>query len=65
MIRMLVVAGAAYLIVGMVPAAAYTCTEWCSTYHCNGRQTVRERVCMNRCVASCRLLLLKRKSGAS
>lgn len=65
MMRMLVIVGAVYLVMGAFPAAAYTCTEWCSIHHCNGRQAAPERVCMNRCVASCRLLLSKRKANAS
>jgi len=65
MIRTLLIASAVNLVIGVFPAAAYTCTEWCSIYHCNGRQAVRERVCMNRCVASCRLLHSKRNEHAS
>ena len=56
------------LVAEAFPASAYTCTEWCHINRCNrGEQTgsVPVRVCMNRCVASCRLLLSKRKSNAS
>ncbi len=65
MIRALLMAGAVNLVAGVFPAAALACTQRCSKYHCNASQTVRERVCMNRCVASCRLLLSKRKAHVS
>jgi len=67
--RVLFLLAVAIVLVGQsLPASAYTCTEWCHINRCDrGVQTgsVPVRVCMNRCVASCRLLLSKRKSNAS
>ena len=68
MIRVLLMAVAIGSAFEVLPASAYTCTEWCHIRHCNGGvQTGRVpvRVCMNRCVASCRLLISKRKSNAT
>jgi hypothetical protein len=68
MMRVLLMAVAFCLVGEVSPASAYTCTEWCNIHRCNGgvqTGSVPVRVCMNRCVASCRLLISKRKSNAS
>jgi hypothetical protein len=68
MVRVLLLAVVICLVGEAPPASAYTCTEWCNIHRCNGgvqTGSVPVRVCMNRCVASCRLLLSKRKSNAS
>jgi hypothetical protein len=55
---------AASLAAGILPASAYSCAEWCSTYHCRNAEPGPQRVCMNRCIASCRAIVAKRKARA-
>jgi hypothetical protein len=52
----------ASLAAGILPASAYSCAEWCSTYHCRRTELGPQRVCMNRCIAACRLIVSKRRS---
>lgn len=54
------------LVSETLPASAYSCAEWCRAYHCNGQmQAGPARVCMNRCVAACRIIVSKRRRNAS
>lgn len=62
MMRVLMITVAASLAAGIVPAAAYSCAEWCNTYHCRMTEPGPHRVCMNRCMASCRAIVSKRRS---
>jgi hypothetical protein len=64
MVRIFLITAAATLSAGILPASAYTCAEWCSTYHCRMTEPARHRVCMNRCVASCRAVVTKRRARA-
>ena len=59
MARILLATIAASLWAGTLPASAYSCAGWCSTYHCRMVEARRERVCMNRCVAACRMIVSK------
>jgi hypothetical protein len=62
MMRVCLMTVAASLVAGILPASAYTCAEWCSTYHCRMTEAAPHRVCMNRCTASCRAIARKRRS---
>jgi hypothetical protein len=62
MIRVFLITVAAGLTAGILPASAYSCSEWCSTHHCRKAQLGPQRVCMNRCMAACRMIVSKRKS---
>jgi hypothetical protein len=62
MIRVFLITVAAGLAGGILPASAYSCAEWCSTYHCRKADPGPQRVCMNRCIAACRLIVSKRRS---
>jgi hypothetical protein len=61
MMRVCLITVAISLAAGILPASAYTCTEWCSTYHCKKAEVGPQRVCMNRCTASCRAIVAKRR----
>jgi hypothetical protein len=60
MMRLFLLIMAAALTAGTVPASALTCAHWCSTYHCRMTEAAQHRVCMNRCIASCRAIVKKR-----
>jgi hypothetical protein len=60
MIRVFLIAISASLAAGIFPASAfpasvYSCPKWCSTYRCRKIEPGPQRVCMNRCMAACRL----------
>ncbi len=65
MMRVFLITVAAGLAAGMLPASAYTCEQWCSTYHCRMTEAGPHRVCMNRCVASCQVIVTKRRARAA
>jgi len=54
---------AAGLAAGILPASAYSCAEWCSTYHCRKIEPGPQRVCMNRCIAARRMIVSKRTAS--
>lgn len=62
MMRVFLIVVAASLAAGTLPASAYSCPQWCSTYHCQNSEPRAERVCMNRCTAACRMIVKKRRS---
>lgn len=67
MICVFLVAVAASLAAGILPASAFpastsSCPEWCNTYRCKKAEPGPQRVCMNRCMAACRLGVSKRRS---
>jgi hypothetical protein len=62
MMRVFLLTVAVSLAAGILPAAAYSCAEWCSTYHCRKAEVGPQRVCMNRCTAACRAIVTKRRS---
>lgn len=61
MFRLFLISVVAGLAAGIIPASAYSCPEWCSTYHCRKTELGPQRICMNRCVAACRLIVSKRR----
>lgn len=58
----LIAAAAASLAAGTLPASAYSCAQWCSTYHCRNSELRAQSVCMNRCTAACRMIVKKRRA---
>jgi hypothetical protein len=44
------------------PASTSSCPKWCSTYRCKKAEPGPQRVCMNRCMAACRLGVPKRRA---
>lgn len=64
MMRVFLITVAASLAAGILPASAYSCAEWCSTYHCTKPEPGAQRVCMNRCTAACRMIISKRRERA-
>lgn len=62
MIRVFLIAVVASLTAGILPASALTCAQWCRTNHCRVTEVTSHRVCMNRCIASCRAIVRKRSA---
>lgn len=64
MMRVFLVAVAASLAAQTLPASAYSCSEWCSAHRCRMTEPGPHRVCMNRCIAACRMIVTKRRARA-
>jgi hypothetical protein len=67
MTRVFLIAVAATLAAGVLPASAFPastslCPEWCSAHRCKKAEPGPQRVCMNRCMAACRLGVPKRRA---
>jgi len=62
MMRVFLITVAVSLAAGIGPASALSCAQWCSKYHCRNAEAGPQRVCMNRCVASCRAVVRKRNA---
>jgi hypothetical protein len=64
MLRVLLLAGAINLAIGIVPASAQGgegCGTWCRVNRCSGgMQEGSAPICMQRCIAAC----LRRSSGS-
>jgi hypothetical protein len=65
--RIFLIVFTASLAAGTLPASAFpastsSCPQWCSTYRCKKTEPGPQRVCMNRCMAACRLGVPKRRA---